>query len=342
MGLIMATFILAYLSWKYVEKPFRRKDKISSKTVLMVGLSGSVLFLSVGMAGHLTEGFDGYRSKALLTQESIESKWKINHGLSDTCRGSFTLSPNCRTSDEPEILVWGDSFAMHLVQGLLESNPNAKIIQFTKSVCGPFFDIAPVTKKYPVRWAAGCLEFTENVRKWITENNTIKYVVVSSPFSQYLSKENELLFRNGDLKKSSYTTVAGEFKKTLEELESLGVTPIIFSPPPANGMDLGRCLAKAEWNGVSLDNCNFYLKNMIKDRKDAYRLLREIQNKYKVVRLDKIICENEICKTHFDKIWIYRDKGHLSYAGSAELGKRYGFYERIVNKMAKVDDPDPS
>lgn len=328
--LSLLTFLLAYMSWRYVEKPFRTKGQISGHVVLMFGAIGSGLFIVIGLAGHATNGFDGFSLKNVLTQEAIERKLERNVGLSETCEGSFTLSPDCRTSSDPEILIWGDSFAMHFVDGILASKPDAKIIQMTKSVCGPFFDVAPVTLRYPVNWAEGCLEFTEEVRKWVKNNNTVKYVVVSSPFDQYLLNENKLQFRSGKLEKVNVKTVMDEFMKTLNELEAMGVTPVVFSPPPATGINLGRCLAKAEWNGLNLDNCNFNVSQMSQIRKGAFNFLDAIQTKHRVIRLDGLICSEGICKTNFDNKWIFRDKGHLSNEGSAELGKKYGFYKLIT------------
>jgi len=335
LGLILLTFFLAYFSWKYVEKPFRVKGKISRKNIFLFGVIGTVFFIVVGVAGqYVEEGFNFLSVKNKFKEHNIEEKWKVNHGLSITCEGSFTLSSDCRTNDKPEILIWGDSYAMHLVQGIIESSPDEpKVIQMTKSNCGPFFDIAPVSVKFPVNWAKDCLKFTGEVRKWIKENNTINYVVVSSPFSQYISKGSKLLYRNGNLEQATIKAVNKSFNDTLSELESLGVTPIVFSPPPANGIDIGRCLAKAEWIGLDLDECNFNLNQMTQSRKKIYFFLKDIEKNYRVIRLDKLICDKSICKTHFEFTWLYRDKSHLSHSGSAILGRRYGFYNMIVKKQ---------
>lgn len=328
----LLSFPLAYLSWRFVEKPFREKRRVSRKSIFAFAATGSAVFIVIGLTGYMTEGFGGRSTKSGLTLQSIEEKWKGNHGLSDTCDDSFTLSHDCRTSEEPEILVWGDSFAMHLVPGIMASNPDAKIIQMTKSVCGPFFDVAPVIRsKYPVSWAQGCLEFSGKVREWLRANNTVKYVVVSSVFSQYLSKDNTLLFRNGDLVKANSDLAAKEFEKTLGELESMGITPVIFSPPPANGVDLGRCLARAAWIGLSLDKCNFRVDELTQNHLDVYSFLETIRENYRVVHLDNLICDSSLCKTHFGTTFIYRDSGHLSREGSAELGRKNDFYKMIVD-----------
>jgi hypothetical protein len=224
---------------------------------------------------------------------------------------------------------------MHLVQGIIASNPDAKIVQMTKSFCGPFFDVAPVSlPMYPASWARGCLEFSEKVREWFNANNTVKYAVVSSFFAQYLSKDKALLIRNGDLLKANLEIAAKEFESTLDQLKAMGITPVVFSPPPANGIDLGRCLARAEWFGLNLDKCNFQVDEIIQDRLDVYRFLENIHKNYDVIRLDKFVCNSSLCDTHFDSTFIYRDESHLSCEGSATLGKKNNFYGMIVDSYS--------
>jgi peptidoglycan/LPS O-acetylase OafA/YrhL len=55
--LLAASLALAALSWKYVEKPFRDRKKISRPHVFGLAAVGSVLFLAVGLGGHRTDGF---------------------------------------------------------------------------------------------------------------------------------------------------------------------------------------------------------------------------------------------------------------------------------------------
>jgi hypothetical protein len=56
-GLILvATFTLAYLTWIFVEQPFRRREKVSQTTFLFsVGFVG-VLVVSIGVYGHINNG----------------------------------------------------------------------------------------------------------------------------------------------------------------------------------------------------------------------------------------------------------------------------------------------
>lgn len=213
----------------------------------------------------------------------------------------------------------------------MASAPNAKIIQITSS-CGPFFDIAPFGGKpnHPVEWAKNCLNFTGDVREWIKANLTVRYIVIASPFSRLPSLHTAFLLRSGEVITGSFDLIVRQFEQTLTELKALGLTPVIFSPPPTNGANLGRCLARAQWFGYDLDECNFKVNELSQDRLNAYKFLDVFKERYKVIRLDNLLCDTLQCITHVGSTFLYRDNGHLSIEGSVFLGKKYDFYKMIV------------
>lgn len=330
--LILLLFPLAYLSWKYVERPFRKSDVIETKTVASLAVTGLLLFALVGWVGDMTNGFSTQILHRGSSHQAAINNQKPSSGLSDVCDHSFTLSPDCRTSDEPEIVVWGDSFAMHLVPAIMASNANAKIIQMTKSLCSPFFDVATLDPPDQlVSWSEGCLDFSDKVRNWLKTNDTVKYAVLSAPLdNRFLSESSILLSRHGKIINAGFQRALEEFENTLNQLESMGITPIVFSPPASNGDDLGHCLAHAAWMGINLDTCDFSVDEMRFSRLRAYDFLDVIKNNHRIVRVDKLTCDTSRCKTHIGSALLYRDAGHLSYEGAFKLGKNYDFYRMIV------------
>ena len=54
---LLTIFILSYLSWKYEEKPFRSRTRFSTKQIFSFSAVLSLLFISVGVYGHLNDGF---------------------------------------------------------------------------------------------------------------------------------------------------------------------------------------------------------------------------------------------------------------------------------------------
>lgn len=337
LGLSIMSLVLAYFTWRYIEMPFRNRNVITRKMVFNFALIGSLVFATVGVAGQITHGFENRKTSSGVLLKDFPNKLAINHGLDEECGDKFTLSAHCRTSDAPEILVWGDSFAMHLVQGILAANPDAKIIQMTKSVCGPFFDVSPVNAKYPVSWARGCVDFTHQVKAWVHANKTVKYAVLSSPFHQYLG--NDQLLIDNKLHKANVELATKQFRNTLDELAAMGVKPIVFSPPPTNGENIGECLVKAEVYGDDFKKCNFSVKSISPEYRATKKFLEEISKEHMVIFLDKEICNDETCKVSLGSTYLYRDVGHLSQAGSAALGRNMNFYKLIIGTPSTERKP---
>ncbi|RZM75429.1 acyltransferase family protein [Leptolyngbya iicbica] len=371
--LAIASFGFAYLTWQYVEKPFRNHREVNRKAFFLFWLIGSLVFVEIGILGHLTAGFSDRAAARTFHQDTItpiistpiarqvrqNSVARLLHdnailqipldsadsafqaqqanaqvfGLGSVCDGAAITAPECRTDDNPEILLWGDSFAMQLAPGILASNPEVKLIQMTKSVCGPFFDVAPIAEpNYPKRWAEGCLAFNQQVREWLQqEQNSVKYAVLSSPFSQYLLSENKVLLRNGEVKTASPTLALQQFQTTLRELQRLGIEPIVVSPPPTNDLDLGRCITRAEWLGLSQKNCNFLEAEMSDKRVQAYQFLDELAGQFRILRLESLLCQNGICQAYAGDVPLYRDARHLSAEGAALLGQKHDFYQVILS-----------
>jgi len=63
LAICMVSIAMAYVSWRWVEKPFRDKTKTDRKTIFGFSLVGIVFFVGVGLASHLQNGFE-YREIA--------------------------------------------------------------------------------------------------------------------------------------------------------------------------------------------------------------------------------------------------------------------------------------
>lgn len=57
MGLLsILAFILAYLSWRFIESPFRIKHRFTQKQIFLAGIIGSLLFIALGGSFIITDG----------------------------------------------------------------------------------------------------------------------------------------------------------------------------------------------------------------------------------------------------------------------------------------------
>lgn len=331
-GAIAFTAALAVVSWAFIETPFRRRERISAKAIATTGALTSMLVMSVGLAGHVTDGFRN-ASVARTRAAALEERLALNDGLSVKCNGAFQLSEECRTSDEPELAVWGDSYAMHLVDGLIASSTAPKLIQFTMSVCGPVRDLAPIDMTYRPGWADGCLEFNRRVIDWITTHRSVKYVVLSSPFDQYTTDRWKFYTREG-VRTADWHFAAEKFDATLTLLESHGVTPVLIAPPPSYGGDLGRCLLKLQVRNLPANSCDFAESEYRRAKDYRIKFVQALEQRHKVIWLDECMCRQGTCAAAWGNTLLYQDTGHLSHEGSAAVGRRMHLYDRVTGRSA--------
>lgn len=144
---VAAAFILAAVSLRFVERPFRRPGRIpvSRRMVLATSAGTLGLFASVGAAAYVTGGFSELASpRVRLAQAAIDS---VNpyRALCHNNEGTADLGPvaqctgGTRRTDGYQLLLWGDSHADHLMPGLvrLAREQHFAVRQASVSGCGP-------------------------------------------------------------------------------------------------------------------------------------------------------------------------------------------------------------
>jgi peptidoglycan/LPS O-acetylase OafA/YrhL len=323
--LSFVSIILAYLTWKYVETPFRNgRIKVTNKfyllALLLVFISSFIMF---GIIGHIS---DGYRtvSNSRVKLAEVGKRIEPNYGISKLCNGKLTLSKNCSPSDMPQVLLWGDSFAMHLYQGIVASNASLKIHQVTKSSCSPILDLSrfSILANKGHDWASECIDFNDKVFEWLLNNNQVEFVILSSPFG-WVGRD-KMIDKDGVIYKPNIKTVLNKFAKTIKRINSAGVGVVVVSPTPKSGKNIGHCLIKKYLFDNQI-NCNFYHSEL----NHQNEFIKKLSLLSPVYWLHKDICTEGICFAEMNNIFIYRDAGHLSKEGSSFLGNKYNWYDKM-------------
>ena len=144
--LIVSSFCLAYLSWRLVEQPFRRKDAFSGMQIFAISAIGSVTILSFGMIGHLQAGMPSrFPPDVLRLAEWENDKSALN--LRCMSNRNRTISPeNACTfgaGSAKRYAIWGDSHAMELSESLSAplSADEIALTVFASSSCPPTLEI---------------------------------------------------------------------------------------------------------------------------------------------------------------------------------------------------------
>jgi peptidoglycan/LPS O-acetylase OafA/YrhL len=339
LGLILLSLLLAYLLNRYVEEPVRRIEIRHTARVLVRTVATSLALVLV------TSGV----SHAVQSTKDYAYIRRANHGFGIACDYEKDFEPvsECRNSNKPEILVWGDSFAMHLVPGILGSGSGTPpIVQATRSACGPLVGVARVNEEagYNQAWAENCITFNDSVVRYLRETESIKTIVLSSPFSQFVNKPERLLKRDEPdgtyrIVNASVAEAITGLKKTVDTARALGKRVVVVAPPPASGFDIGRCAERFENElptmGVA-EECKIDLDAYRKERGKVLDLLAALpqQAGVEVIRFDDYLCDARTCRTNIDGTFIYRDGGHLSHDGSVFLANAVSLVEKI-NQTAR-------
>ena len=117
LALSLAAIVCAYLSWRYVEKPFRNRALIDRTTVFLAAGSMTLLFLLIGLAGVMTNGF-AYRYSAqdrnLAALDMYAAGIYVEKRFLDLEQRPFD------GSGRRKVFVIGDSFAQDIVNATYE------------------------------------------------------------------------------------------------------------------------------------------------------------------------------------------------------------------------------
>lgn len=336
----IASLILAFITWKYIEQPFRAKKfpfVRSRLQILSFAVFGTLVLAALGFYGHFNDGLPKRvaPSGIAFSEINIAERTKANQGLDSECDGKFTTTDKCRTGADLKVMLWGDSYAMHLAQAILASSSleGDDLIQFTKSMCSPIIGLALSNRKYPKAWSQSCILFNGQVRDWLKNDDKIEYVIMSSPLGILF---NETYDSSGFLRPASEDIVLAAMNETVSFVESLGKKPIFVSPPPRTGENLSKCPAyNLIFEGNDSFVCDFSLAEISEQHAAVMAFLGRPDLMVPVLDLAQLICDKERCPTFVDGVSIYRDVGHFSQKGSELIGQKndlLGLVKKLVGE----------
>ncbi|HEX5358054.1 MAG TPA: acyltransferase family protein [Aquabacterium sp.] len=117
-ALSLASVLLAYVSWKYVEAPFRNRRRFGRQQIFLLSAIGSAMFVTVGLIGHFNKGYPA-RMPASLTMKDIDLPKSDNGWCFYSIDSNSELSQGaqgleCWLGDKTagrKGVLFGDSFA---------------------------------------------------------------------------------------------------------------------------------------------------------------------------------------------------------------------------------------
>lgn len=326
-GLLLASFILAAGLHYGVEAPMISRV-YSRRSVMILSTTLALFFIAVSQ----------WIIKPIALNTGFLEMRKEDQGLGIACTSHEPYNaPLCRSGPNPRMLVWGDSMAMQLVNGLLFSGPKPlDIQQATRSTCAPLLSM---TYKSTPGGARNCLEFNRSVLADLQQSESIDIVVLSARWNHYLRPSVKLLVVDEDAMREVLADQASEameqsLHETIQSIRALGKRVILVDAPPSAHYDVSRCIERAQRHLLTL--------GAVSDCKipnDAYRQLRLTSNEImdavarrlnvSIIHFDEYLCQGPECRTERDGTFLYRDSIHFSREGALKIMRDMGLVNRI-------------
>ena len=263
--LIGVSVLVAFLSWRYFERPFRRGYSAARSSFLFAVAGASLLSIAaIGAVGVLSYGFPQRVSAMALAASAATESFSP---LTKTCLRERALDqveraiPACALGGvaPAKAILWGDSHADAYGPGLAEAAKQLDypIEQVTMQACNPLFVPSPWAKRG--RAVAACIAFNEAVLRRLSDDEAISLVIVAGFWNSSLVHEDNPL-NQPDTQETADEATSRKLTTRMDELvaklQSIGKTVVILGEVPVFPNGGGGCLARAAFLGKSLTYCD--------------------------------------------------------------------------------------
>ena len=328
--LSLTSLVLAYFSWRFIEKPFRSNSACSRRQLFSFALLGMSLFIFLGFMGSLKNGFEKRFDYSLIDLVGMESK-KPNLETLLGCQekdvtniDSIFCIVNGRVED-PKIAVFGDSHADVIAMSLNHSGES--FVLSSLGGCAPLINVDVVRGNYD---RGVCRSLTVKQLDFVKTNPNIQEVILVGRWSLYTSGEYRsdmkayFLDSSGSNSSSQITSrevFSEELRKTVEAYQKIGLKVSLMMQVPQQIYNPVEAITKTYFTGDK-DNKTL-LQTPLAEHLELQNFNRSIISEIKIsnpmlriINLDDYFCDDSVCRMVNDKLVLYRDEDHLSLIGA--------------------------
>ncbi|MDC0461705.1 acyltransferase, partial [Alphaproteobacteria bacterium] len=329
-GLSVMSVFLAYLSWKFVETPFRKKSNFGKKSVFILSMSGIFCALILGIIGHLQNGFEKRFDYSLIDLVGMESK-KPNIKKLFGCQekdatnlDSIFCVVNGRV-ENPKIAIFGDSHADVIAMSLQHSGES--FVVSSLGGCAPLINVDVVRGNLD---RDVCRNLTLKQLDFVKSNRNIKEVLLVGRWSLYTSGDYQSDMKGYFLttpskqdinQKTSREVFSKELQKTIETYQENGLKVSVLLQVPQQLYNPIKAITKTYLTG-NKENKMLLQTPLTEHQKlqsfnrSVIDSIRASEANLRIINLDERFCDDSICRMLNDKSVLYRDNDHLSLTGA--------------------------
>jgi peptidoglycan/LPS O-acetylase OafA/YrhL len=301
--LFALTVGIAYLSWRFVELPFRRRTVFSTRRSVFAaaGVASLALLLLCGadvLFGNRFSSSDRDAEK-LEAYNNFDERAAYRGGVCFRYEAVPFDEAHCLAlaPDRINILLWGDSYAAHYYPGLLKIlDPHSvNLMQATQAGCTPTLSLDPDN-------LAWCNDFTLATAPWL-ETKTPDMVVMSGDWIEPARR--------------NFDAMAADIRNTAAVLNARGIAVVLFGPSVQFKDRLPPMLIRAHLRHADPLLSRDVVRPDIFDLDARMKAALPSSEKFTYVSVLDAVCPEKVCPvTIGDGVPLAWDFAHLTIEGS--------------------------
>lgn len=352
--LVAVSVVLAILSWRYIEQPFRGRGGWFSQRTLF-RLTGAVMLslIAIGVLFDESEGLPVRLSPEVARiagfAEDKPPERKHCEGIDPS---EVTYERLCRVTDLerlPSFIVWGDSHAAALMRAARAAAAQRGLngLNATNNACPPLFDVANKTRDPE----GLCMDYNQRILELLRAHPEINTVILSARWSRHaeatpykqesgaisLLRNRQRAANNVAENKIIYRAALDQTLATLAELER---RVVILGPVPDIGHLVPNSMAKARRLSrpveLRLPAADHALRSGYAVRSFAEAIA---PYPFTYVPLAPLFCDGQWCQVEEAGTPLYSDDDHLSSVGA---DRTIGIFGSIFDAAAEQSNPPRS
>lgn len=342
-GLIMISTLLAWLSWKFIETPVRRRRVFNTRYRITTAslATGSVIALA-GLLIHYTDGFPKRMSPEVM-QMAMEA---AEPPRTDPCvKMTSTMVKNdelCKfnaVDAEPELLVWGDSHAYALKPLIEEMSGEYQVPTWFASAMGCLAVIGINTGTNQ-----DCHNFNSAMLD-VVKRHHVRNVLLVSRWAKYVhgyEKRGEwkMLIEDAGKKHGTSddakTLFNDHMMQTIKQLQGAGANVWIMKQVPFQNFKVLHRLISIIRNGEDAKTIGEPIDVHLARQKFVNSVLDKTQESgVHLIDPAQIMCQEKgFCRAEYNGHSLYRDNDHISSYGALHLKPLF------INMFATISGQD--
>ncbi|MBM6551556.1 acyltransferase family protein [Marinomonas ostreistagni] len=330
LGLSLLSLAVAYVSWKFIETPFRTPG-VSTKQIFAMTGAGLLIMGGLGVVGYGQEGFEGRLDKTFKQLDSISTvQQSYCHDEGKKTPEQMLNNEFCTLgSGDIRYAIIGDSHAGALFEYADQYLTKAQVasIAVSDGYCAPLIN--------GFAYYEHCAVFMKTAFTKVLANPNIDKVVLFAEWANYTkgyrdTNTPKLLADNegrADSAEDNPKVFERSFAKTIEALIEADKEVLVVEPVPEFQHNTYRYIAQkilmGDANTISeasaslptLSLAQYQLRNQ-----EVFEVLSEYQDQIKRLQVAPLFCNQESCSpTGHGSMPLYSDTNHVNELGAKQV-----------------------